>query len=103
MIVAAILTIGIEVGVAEDDKRSTAWIEGFAILAAVMVCVLVTAINDYQKEREFIKLNKEKEKSKVVTVIRRARKEEIHQDDLLVGDLVKVSGGMEVPSDGFIL
>ena len=90
-------------GVAEDDKRSTAWIEGFAILAAVMVCVLVTAINDYQKEREFIKLNKEKEKSKVVTVIRRARKEEIHQDDLLVGDLVKVSGGMEVPSDGFIL
>ena len=51
-------------GVAEDDKRSTAWIEGFAILAAVMVCVLVTAINDYQKEREFIKLNKEKEKSK---------------------------------------
>lgn len=48
-------------------------------------------------------MNKEKEKSKVVTVIRRGKKEEIHQDDLLVGDLVKVSGGMEVPADGYIL
>ena len=75
LIVAALLTIGIEVGTADEEKRKIAWIEGFAILVAVTVCVLVTAINDYQKEREFMKLNEEKEKSKMVTVVRRGKKE----------------------------
>ena len=47
LIVAAIASIAIEVGTASDAKRSTAWIEGFAILVAVGVCGSVTAINDY--------------------------------------------------------
>lgn len=49
LLVAAILSIGLETGTAHDDERKTAWIEGFAILVAVMVCASVTAINDYQK------------------------------------------------------
>ncbi len=47
LIVAAIVSIAIEVGTASDAKRSTAWIEGFAILVAVCVCCSVTAVNDY--------------------------------------------------------
>lgn len=39
----------------------------------------------------------------MMTVIRRGTKEEVHQDDMLVGDLVKVTGGMEVPADGYLL
>lgn len=50
-----------------------------------------------------MKLNEEKEKSKMVTVVRREKKEEIHQDFVLVGDLVKVCGGMEVPADGYLI
>lgn len=44
---AAVLSIAIEVGTASDEKRSTAWIEGFAVLVAVFVCATVTAVNDY--------------------------------------------------------
>ena len=51
LMVAAIISIVIEVATATDSHRSTAWIEGFAILVAVAVCANVTAINDYQKER----------------------------------------------------
>jgi uncharacterized membrane protein YciS (DUF1049 family) len=47
LIVAAIVSIAIEVGTADDHERTFAWIEGFAILVAVMVCSLVTAVNDY--------------------------------------------------------
>lgn len=49
LMVAAVLSIAIEVGTAKEAKRSTAWIEGFAVLVAVFVCASVTAVNDYQK------------------------------------------------------
>ena len=34
------------------------WVEGVAICVAVLIVVIVTAINDWQKERQFVKLNK---------------------------------------------
>lgn len=47
LIVAAFVSIAIEVGTASSEKRPTAWIEGFAILVAVAVCCSVAAVNDY--------------------------------------------------------
>jgi hypothetical protein len=35
------------VGTADASHRSTAWIEGFAVLMAVIICATVTAANDY--------------------------------------------------------
>ncbi len=48
LIVAAFVSIALETG-ANADHRSTAWIEGFAIFIAVLVCSNVSAINDYRK------------------------------------------------------
>jgi hypothetical protein len=55
--VASVVSIVIEVGTSDADHRSTAWIEGFAVLIAVAISATVTSVNDYQKERQFIKLN----------------------------------------------
>ncbi len=52
LIVAAVISIIIEVATADDSHRSTAWIEGFAIIVAVFICAFVTAANDYKKERQ---------------------------------------------------
>ena len=41
------------------------WVEGAAILAAVTVVVLVTAINDFQKEKQFRELSELSEESEV--------------------------------------
>ena len=49
--VASVVSIGIEVGTAKPSMRSTAWIEGVAVLIAVLISATVTAVNDYQKER----------------------------------------------------
>ena len=57
LLFAAILSIALETGTAKPEERSKAWIEGFAVLVAVFVCATVTAVNDYQKERQFLKLN----------------------------------------------
>lgn len=49
LLVAAVLSIALEVGTAPAEERSKSWIEGFAVLMAVFVCALVTSVNDYQK------------------------------------------------------
>ena len=37
------------------------WIEGVAIIVAVVLVVIVTSVNDYQKERKFQTLNSKKD------------------------------------------
>ncbi len=37
----------------DPSEHETGWIEGAAILIAVVVVVLVTAANDWTKERQF--------------------------------------------------
>lgn len=56
LLVAGIFSMIVNPLVEEHDKE-TAWLEGFAILIAVLLVVVVTAYNDLQKEREFQKLN----------------------------------------------
>lgn len=74
------------------------WIEGVAIMIAVVVVVLVGAINDYQKELQFLKLNRKKENRKII-VIRDGEEILISVFDLLVGDLINLQTGDVVPAD----
>lgn len=100
---AAFLSIILEVSTADAKHRSSAWIEGFAILMAVMISAFVTAINDYQKEREFQNLNCVADEKKQVTLKRDDILINMHQDFVLAGDIVNIETGMEVPADGILL
>jgi Ca2+-transporting ATPase len=42
----------------EPGQPRVDWVEGVAIMVAVIVIVLVSALNDFQKERQFVRLNK---------------------------------------------
>ena len=66
LIVCSLVSIGVEVGMAEEGKRMTAWIDGFAIMVAVFLSSSVQAFNDYQKERQFQNLNKIADEKKMV-------------------------------------
>ncbi len=52
LLLAGVVSIVLEM-IAHSDNRWLAWIEGFAIILAVFIVVLVTAINDRKKELEF--------------------------------------------------
>jgi hypothetical protein len=52
LLVAGVVSIVLEM-ISKSDHRSTAWIEGFAIILAVFIVVMVTAVNDRKKEIEF--------------------------------------------------
>lgn len=95
-------TISLVVGLAFEDDKATGWIEGAAILGAVGVVVLVSSINDYQKERQFRKLNAVKEDSKV-NVLRDGLVKQVSKYDLVVGELVFLAQGDELYADGIIV
>lgn len=101
--VSSVFSIVVEVATASEDHRKTAWIDGFVVMVAVALCSLVTAGNNYSKERQFKLLNKVADERKRVTVRRGGQLQEIHQDDLLVGDIVNVCEGMEIPADALVL
>ena len=104
LIVASFVSIIIQVSTAHDDEeRNIAWIDGFAIFVAVLVCSLVAAVNDYEKELQFKKLNSVADSRRQITVIRKGHIKSIHFSDLVVGDLVQIQEGMDIPADGFII
>ena len=74
-------------------------VEGTAILVAVLAVTLTNAINDFQKERQFQKLNAKKE-DKRVTVLRSGREQCINAHDLVVGDILIIEPGDVVLADG---
>lgn len=79
------------------------YVEGVAILSAVVVVSLVTAISDYQKEGEFLKKQLIEENSKVVVCMRDSKEETVHRNFLKVGDIIKVQNGMNIPVDGVVV
>lgn len=78
--------------------RQVDWIEGIAIMIAVLVVVLVSAANDYQKELQFAKLNKKKEDRKIIA-IRNDQEVLISIHHALVGDIITLQTGDVVPAD----
>ncbi|CAI7592586.1 unnamed protein product [Penicillium glandicola] len=78
------------------------WVEGVAILVAIVVITLAGAANDYQKEYKFRKLNK-KQQDRNVWVLRSARTHEIPISEVVVGDIVHISPGDIVPADGVLI
>ena len=57
------VSIIISLVVADAEDRTTAWFEGAAILLAVGLVVIVTAVNDWTKERKFRALQQRLESS----------------------------------------
>ena len=49
LIAAAIFSIVVNMATSDEDHLSIAWIEGFAILVAVSICVMITAGNNWGK------------------------------------------------------
>lgn len=78
------------------------WVEGVAIILAIVIVVVVGSLNDYQKERQFVKLNKKKQ-DRSVNVIRSGKSQEISVFDILVGDVVLLNPGDMVPVDGIFI
>jgi Ca2+-transporting ATPase len=103
LMVLAVISIILGLAFPErEEDRKYGWIEGFAIIMAVIIVSTVTAFNDYQKDKQFRALNKESSRLKI-KVLRESESTNVEIDSLFVGDVVILGTGDQVPADGLLI
>ena len=102
LLLSAILQIGIGVSPLSPHQERD-WIDGFSILIAVAIVVLVSSITNYAKQNKFISLKEKNLKLVTQTVKREGEIITLNSKDLLVGDLVRLQVGCNIPADGLLV
>uniref|UniRef100_A0A8C1RXM5 Calcium-transporting ATPase n=1 Tax=Cyprinus carpio TaxID=7962 RepID=A0A8C1RXM5_CYPCA len=89
---------------AEDEGEAEAgWIEGAAILLSVLCVVLVTAFNDWSKEKQFRGLQSRIEQEQRFAVVRNGTVIQIPVAEIVVGDIAQIKYGDLLPADGVLI
>ncbi|KAL8254593.1 hypothetical protein R6Q59_032814 [Mikania micrantha] len=99
LIVCAIVSIG--VGLATEGWPDGIY-DGLGILLSILLVVSVTAVSDYKQSLQFRDLDKEKKKISC-HVTRDSCRKKVSIYDLVVGDIVHLSIGDQVPADGIFI
>jgi P-type Ca2+ transporter type 2C len=105
---AAVISLGLGLyetfGVAHPpgSPPSVDWVEGVAICVAIIIVTAVGSINDWRKERAFVKLNTKKE-DREIKVVRSGKSCMINVHEILVGEVIHLEPGDVVPVDGIYI
>lgn len=91
------LTFGIK-----EEGLKEGWYDGGSILIAVFLVIAVGAASNFRQSRQFSKLEKENDKIRV-DAVRDGRRRQILAFDIVVGDIVCLKTGDQVPADGLLL
>ncbi|KAI6692606.1 hypothetical protein NL676_020316 [Syzygium grande] len=78
------------------------WYDGGCIIIAIFMVVVVPALSNYKQGRQFQKLTKESSNIRV-GVVRDGRRQPISIGDIIVGDVVFLKIGDQVPADGLFV
>ena len=78
------------------------WVQGLAIVSAILIVVIVGLLNSWQKARHIRALNQEKQ-HRLVKVIRDGQEQLIPISQVVVGDVVLLEPGDVIPCDGIFL
>ena len=76
--------------------------ETIGIAVAILVASLISTISEYGSEKAFVRLQEESSKIKC-RVKRNGKIEEINIDEVVMDDIVVLSSGDKIPSDGIIV
>ncbi|KAG2668800.1 hypothetical protein I3760_14G006800 [Carya illinoinensis] len=99
LIVCAAISIG--VGIATEGWPNGMY-DGLGMLLCIYLVVIVTAVSDYKQSLQFKDLDKEK-KNIIVQVTRDGSRQKVSIYDIVVGDVVHLSVGDQVPAAGVFL
>ncbi|KAJ8638305.1 hypothetical protein MRB53_012572 [Persea americana] len=101
IILTACAFISLIVGIATEGWPKGAH-DGLGIISGILLVVFVTAMSNYRQSLQFKDLDKEKNKI-TVQVTRNACRQKISIYELLPGDIVHLTIGDQVPTDGLFI
>ncbi|KAG8389292.1 hypothetical protein BUALT_Bualt02G0213700 [Buddleja alternifolia] len=101
LILLACAALSLAFGIREHGGRE-GWYEGGSIFVAVFLVVAVSAGSNFRQERQFDKLSKISNDIKI-DVFRDGRRQKVSIFDAVVGDVVFLNIGDQVPADGLFI
>lgn len=101
MMLAVCAVISLVVQISKEGWPKGAY-DGLGIVFTILLVVIVTATCDFYQSLQFKDLDREKKKISI-QVIRNGYRQKISIYDLVVGDLVHLSIGDQVPADGLFV
>ncbi|XP_076941593.1 putative calcium-transporting ATPase 11, plasma membrane-type [Bidens hawaiensis] len=99
LMMCAVISVG--VGIATEGWPKGMY-DGLGIILCILLVVVVTAVSDYKQSLQFKDLDKEK-KNIIIQVTRDGTRKKVSIYDLVVGDIVHLSIGDQVPADGVFI
>ncbi|KAH9304952.1 hypothetical protein KI387_009356, partial [Taxus chinensis] len=99
LMICAALSLGFQM---KTEGIKEGWYDGGSIAFAVILVIFVTAISDYRQSLQFQNLNEEKRNIQL-QVIRGGRRFKVSIFDLVVGDVIPLNIGDQVPADGILI
>ncbi|KAI9112510.1 hypothetical protein K1719_016433 [Acacia pycnantha] len=99
LMVAAVASLALGI---KSEGIKEGWYDGGSIAFAVILVIVVTAVSDYKQSLQFRDLNEEK-RNIHLEVIRNGRRVQISIYDIVVGDVVPLNIGDQVPADGILI
>ncbi|GLT54289.1 hypothetical protein SLA2020_275000 [Shorea laevis] len=99
LIVAAVVSLVLGI---KTEGLKEGWYDGGSIAFAVFLVIIVTAVSDYRQSLQFQNLNQEKQNIQL-EVLRSGRTVKISIFDIVVGDVIPLKIGDQVPADGILI
>ncbi|KGO72374.1 ATPase, P-type, K/Mg/Cd/Cu/Zn/Na/Ca/Na/H-transporter [Penicillium expansum] len=100
--VAAVISLSLGIYETVHGGIGVEWVEGVAICVAILIVTVVTSANDWQKEKQFAKLNK-RNNDRDVKAIRSGKPTMISIYNVMVGDVLCLEPGDSIPADGILI
>ncbi|OMO65525.1 Cation-transporting P-type ATPase [Corchorus olitorius] len=102
-LIILIISAGVSLGLGiKTEGLKEGWYDGGSIFFAVFIVIVVTATSDYRQSLQFQNLNEEKRNIQL-EVMRGGRTVKISIYDVVVGDVVPLKIGDQVPADGVLI
>ncbi|KAK8633875.1 hypothetical protein V6N13_014710 [Hibiscus sabdariffa] len=99
LLVCAVLSLGFGI---KQHGIADGWYDGGSIIIAVFLVVAVTAVSNFKQNRQFEKLSNESSDIKV-EVVRDGHRQFISVFEVVVGEIVCLKIGDQIPADGLFL
>ncbi|KAL2622967.1 hypothetical protein R1flu_003172 [Riccia fluitans] len=101
MVLGVCAIISLAVGIPTEGIKE-GWYDGAGIAFSIILVVFVTAASDFQQSLQFRDLEAEKKKI-FIQVTRSKCRKQVSIYELVVGDVVHLSIGDQVPADGLLI
>ncbi|XP_047322327.1 calcium-transporting ATPase 10, plasma membrane-type-like [Impatiens glandulifera] len=99
LVVAAAASLGLGI---KTEGIEDGWYDGGSISLAVLIVIVFTAISDFKQSLQFQNLNEEKQNIHL-EVTRGGRRVSVSIFDIVVGDVIPLKIGDQVPADGILI